>query len=189
MLLKNWISVEKMQPIPFTKGCENVQQLFTEITGWKCCKYKAISRRFWICFVFLYFLLISGTAELLPFLKAVKWLKFFAVSSWLLLHFHFFCVAVLLHVHFGSMLSWVIAKAMNLSYFQLTRMMWALFHFGVLYNTGWLNDMVPWESTSTVFQLHWRKILLYFSHSFQKQVVFNATVTQPLCLTVTFSEA
>lgn len=83
-------------------------------------------------------------------------------------------MAVLLHVHFGSMLSWVIAEAMNLSYFQLTRMMWALFHFGVLYNTGRLNYMVPWGSTSTVFQLHWRKILLYFSQSFQKQVVLWA---------------
>lgn len=41
-------------------------------------------------FLFLYFHLISGTAELLPFLMSVKCQKFFSVSSWLLLHFHIF---------------------------------------------------------------------------------------------------
>lgn len=88
------------------------------------------------------------------------WYQFLVASS-----FSLFCVAVLLHFCLVSMLNWVFAEA------WLTRIMQALFPFSVLYNTGWLNDTVPWGSTHTVFQPHLRKIF-YFSQSFSKNKFF-----------------
>lgn len=112
----------------------------------------------------------------------LQWYPFLVAS------FSVLCVAVLLLFCFVSMLNWAFAKA------WLTGTMQALFHFSCIVQLR----LIEWHSSpgkhKWLFQPHLRKIF-YFSHSFSKTIcsvkwnlVFNAFVTQPLYLTVTFSD-